>query len=312
MFAKTLVLKYFFSCCIFFLLPFFLVAQQRDTSVLQKDSLKARDSVIKKDSAAIKDTLVNQVVKKVILPDRDSAFFSSSRFFNLTAKPEAAEDQRIKKGPQDFNFALLLGVLFLLSFLRLFYRRYFNNLFRVFFNTSLRQSQLTDQLLQAKQASLLFNIFFVLTGGIYSYLLLRHFNLISPAKMIAVMASCVGVLALIYMGKFIVLKFTGWLTGLSEATDTYLFVIFLINKIIGVLLVPVIIIISFSESTIVKVIISVSLLLIILLVILRFFRSYGLLQNQLKVSRFHFLLYIIGIEVVPLLLIYKSLMIFVK
>ena len=294
------------------MLPAFLFAQQPDTSVLQKDSLRAKDSVLKKDSLGIKDTLVKQTIKKTILPDRDSAFFSSSRFFNLTAKPEAAEDKHLNKGSQDFNFALLLGILFLLAFLRLFYKRYFNNLFRVFFNTSLRQSQLTDQLLQSKQASLIFNIFFVLTGGIYSYLLLRHFNLISSARMITVMASCVGVLAIIYTGKFIVLKFTGWLTGLREATDTYLFVIFLINKIIGVLLVPVIIIISFSESMIVKVVISVSLLLIILLLILRFFRSYGLLQNQLKVSRFHFLLYILGIEVVPLLLIYKSLMIFVK
>jgi hypothetical protein len=30
-----------------------------------------------------------------------------------------------------------------------------------------------------------------------------------------------------------------------------------------------------------------------------------LLQNQLKINRFHFLLYIIGMELLPILLIYK-------
>jgi hypothetical protein len=34
-----------------------------------------------------------------------------------------------------------------------------------------------------------------------------------------------------------------------------------------------------------------------------------LLQNQLKISHFQFFLYIIGIEIMPLLLIYKGLMI---
>lgn len=305
-------MKHLFSYCLFFLLPVLLLAQQPDSSGIKKDSFKAKDSVIQKDSLIFKDSIAKQLNKKAVLPDRDSAFFSSSRYFNLTDKPVAAENQIKKTNSQDFLFCLLLSILFMLAFLRLFYKRYFNNLFRVFFNTSLRQSQLTDQLLQAKQASLLFNLFFVITGGIYTYFLLRHFNLISSAKMIRIMIYCIGCLAMIYLGKFLVLKFTGWLTGLSSATDTYLFVIFLINKIVGVLLVPVIIIISFSQTMIVKVVVSVSILLIILLLILRFFRSYGLLQNQLKVSRFHFLLYIIGIEVIPLLLIYKSLMIFVK
>jgi hypothetical protein len=46
--------------------------------------------------------------------------------------------------------------------------------------------------------------------------------------------------------------------------------------------------------------------------LLRFFRSYGLLQNQLKISRFHFMLYITGIEILPLLLIYKGLMVYLS
>ena len=237
---------------------------------------------------------------------------SENRFLNINGKPIASTNHLRKKTSQDFLFYLLLAVVFLLAFFRLFYQRYFTNLFRVFFNTSLRQSQLTDQLLQAKLASLFFNLFFTITGGIYVYFLLRYFHWIKSDRMITLMSACVICFALIYLGKFIVLKFTGWLTGYKEVTNTYLFIIFLINKILGVLLLPVIIIMAFSQIILVKWVVALSLLMIGLLLLLRFFRSYGLLQNQLKVSRLHFLLYIAGTEIVPLLLIYKGLMILVS
>jgi hypothetical protein len=300
-------LKQVYFLLMLFSLPVLLFAQP-DSSLNKKDSFARKDSVIK--SAIVKPAVkVNPVAKYDSVLQ---ALLSENRFLNINSKPIASTNHLKRKTSQDFLFYLMLSVMFLLAFFRLFYQRYFKNLFRVFFNTSLRQSQLTDQLLQAKLASLFFNLFFTITGGIYVYFLLRYFNWIKPDRMITLMSACVICFALIYLGKFIVLKFTGWLTGYKEVTNTYLFIIFLINKILGVLLVPVIIIMAFSASFLVKWVVTLSLLFIALLLLLRFFRSYGLLQNQLKVSRLHFLLYILGTEVVPLLLIYKGLMILVS
>jgi hypothetical protein len=203
-------------------------------------------------------------------------------------------------------------MILLLAFLKYFFNRYFTNLFRVFFNTSLRQSQLTDQLLQAKLPSLLFNLFFTISGGLYAYILLSHFQLILSDKNWVLIFSSMALLGLIYLVKFSTLKFTGWVTGLTEVTNTYVFVIFLINKIIGIFLVPFIVILSFSDIAIVKIAILISLMSIGIFLLLRFFRSYGLLQNQLKISKFHFILYIMGIELLPLLLIYKGLMVYLS
>ena len=60
--------------------------------------------------------------------------------------------------------------------------------------------------------------------------------------------SSIGLTGLIYLVKYCALKFTGWVTGLKEITNTYVFVIFLINKIIGIFLVPFIVILAFSEN----------------------------------------------------------------
>ena len=124
--------------------------------------------------------------------------------------------------------------------------------------------------------------------------------------------SSMAILGLIYLIKYCTLKFTGWVSGLQEVTNTYVFIIFLINKIIGIFLVPFIVILAFSDSDIVKIAALVSLMSIGILLLLRFFRSYGLLQNQLKISRFHFMLYLTGIELLPLLLIYKGLMVYLS
>ena len=158
----------------------------------------------------------------------------------------------------------------------------------------------------------MFNIFFILSGGMFLYLLLLHFNLIHEKNNLHFLAIAISLLGIIYLAKYCTLKFIGWITGLTGLTDTYLFIIFLINKIIAVFLIPVIVIIAFAENKIAHVAAIISGLSIAVFLLLRFFRSYGLLQQQLKISRFHFVLYLAGIEILPLLILYKGLMVYLS
>ncbi len=190
------------------------------------------------------------------------------------------------------------------GFFKVFYSKYFNNIFRVFFNTSLRQNQLTDMLMQSKLPSLIFNIFFVCISGLYLWLLLNHFKL-TAYNSNTVLIFCVLAVSVINIVKYCVVKFIGWVTDMSDSADIYIFVLFLINKIIGVILIPFIILIAFTSQSWIKSIFVFSLLIVGLLFLLRFFRTFGLLQSQLNISRIHFSLYIIAIEILPLFIIYK-------
>lgn len=279
-----------------------LCAQFPDSVIVQNDSLQNQSIV--PDSANTDDS-----VKPVILIP---VFNLKNKLLNSNATPVSFAVQFKKVKSKDELFYLIAVVVLLLGFLKYFYKRYFANLFRVFFNSSLRQSQLTDQLLQAKLPSLLFNLFFVLSAGLYLYILLYWSHLISDDNNWLLIFSSIALVGLIYFIKFCTLKFTGWISGLSEVTNTYIFVTFLINKIIGIFLVPFIIILTFSDTAIIKIATLISLISIGIFVLLRFFRSFGLLQNQLKISKIHFILYITGIEILPLMLIYKGLMLFLS
>lgn len=230
---------------------------------------------------------------------------SENIYLNTKAAPMAVSVIEKKRISKSFLFYSMCIMVFFFALLKTFYSRYFNDIFRVFFNTSLRQSQITDQLIQAKLPSLFFNIFFLLTGGFYIFLLLSHLGYVQNINDIKVLLSCIAVLTIIYICKYIILKFTGWITGYKNEADTYIFIIYLINKIIAIVLIPVIIIMAFSDAPLAKLVVIFSYLIILMMMVLRFFRSYSILQNRIQVQRLHFFLYIIGIELLPLLLIYK-------
>jgi hypothetical protein len=290
------ILKQVFNLILLLLLPALLFAQKHDSA-----TVATKDSVIKP-----------LIITHPVVITYDSALrrvLNKNMFLNSNGKPMAMAN-RVKNQPTDDRlFYILVSILAILSVLSFFYAQYFTNLFRVFSNVPLRQGQLTDQLLQAKLPSLLFNILFTITGGIYIYLIFRYYHPAPNLKAVPLLLFCIVLLAFVYVGKFLSLKFTGWLTGYTDVTNTYLFVIFLINKIGGILLLPFIIIMAFSDKGLVGFSIITSLMFIGLLIILRFYRSFGLLKHQLKISSLNFFVYVIGLEVVPLLLIYKSLLI---
>jgi hypothetical protein len=266
------------------------VAQSIDTTIVKMDTIPV--------------TVLQQYSKDV------TSILSKSYFLNSSAQPVSIKMVERKSSMQTEGLFYLLAFLVLfLAFLKFFYERYFNNLFRVFFNTTLKQSQLTDQLLQSKLPSLLFNLFFVFSSGVYLYFLLRFFKLIPEQDSSRIIGLAIGGILLVYLTKFLSLKFIGWLVGYKEVTNTYIFIVFLINKILGIFLLPFTLIIAFGSNFLQQPTVIISIIIVGLFLLLRFVRSYSNLQNKIKVSRFHFFLYLVGVEIVPLLLIYKSLMI---
>lgn len=297
----------FFLLVILIAFPVSLLAQNTDTTDLQRDSM---DQLV--DSSGI-PVIAQDSTDSVTTPlpvRKDNSivgFIKENSLLNSTGTPAALAVKERAGKSMDQMFYLLTGMVFLLAFFRYIFGRYFTNLFRVFFNTSLRQGQLTDQLLQAKLPSLFFNLFFVISAGLYSFFLMSHYHWLNGQNGWIMISLCIAVLGLIYFLKFCTLKFTGWVTGYRDQADTYIFVLFLINKITGIFLVPFSIFMAFSTKSVVGIAIPLSLIIIGFLLLMRLFRSYGLLQNQLKITRFHLFLYIVGVEILPLLLIYKGL-----
>jgi hypothetical protein len=238
------------------------------------------------------------------------ALLDSNFLLNTKAAPVAFKIEAKKQSNSEFFFYLILFLFLILGITRTVFTRYFDTLFRVFFNTSLRQNQLTDQLEQAKLPSLIFNIFFIITSGMYIYFVINFFSNKPYPNNLLLMLSCIAAIGFSYFVKYISLKLTGWVSQHEAEAKTYIFIVFLLNKVIGIFLLPVLAIMAFSSKSFVLYTVIGSFIVLSILLIMRFFRSFSLLQQRLKVSRFHFFMYIVGVEILPLLVIYKTVMIY--
>ena len=186
-----------------------------------------------------------------------------------------------------------------------------HNLFAVFFRLSLKQKQMREQLLQSPLPSLLLNLLFFFSGGLYITFLLLHFNLLPGISFWLLFLYCTAGLSVLYLVKLLVLTLSGWVFNMRTAMDTYSFIIFLVNKLLGICLLPLLLFIAFSQPVVVSVVIVLSWCLIFLLFFYRYITAFNAVRKEIKVSRIHFFLYLCAFEIIPLLLIYKVLLEFV-
>jgi hypothetical protein len=300
-------------------------AQSSADSLLRAtDSLRRIDSLRTIDSLQRLDSLQADSLAKVPPPIRDtlrpvlqhpfasdSFRFHGHPFFSFTSPVRYTISVREWQG-KEVIFYSIIGLLILFALIKNNFRRYLSDLFSSYFRTTVRQRQIKEQLLQNPLPSLLFNIFFVLSGGLFVSLLVEHFSLAEdiPFWMLALYSAIA--LSVIYTGKFLLLKFFGWVFQLTEATDTYIFVVFSTNKVLGILLLPFTILLAFTSGSLSAAAATLSLLLVACLFAYRYFLAYISVNRSVPLNAFHFLLYLAAVEILPLLLINKLLFLFLR
>src|SRR5688572_30544758 len=150
-----------------------------------------------------------------------------------------------KSEGKEVLFYVMIFFLILFGILRQAFPKYFADMFRLIFRTTLKQRQIREQLIQTPLPALMLNIFFVLVAGFYLGLVLDHFRLNPFDRLwILVVYCCVG-LSVIYFVKYLGLKFSGWLFSAEDAADSYIFIILMINKVLGVILLPFLLLLAF-------------------------------------------------------------------
>jgi hypothetical protein len=241
------------------------------------------------------------------LPLTPEALLRSHPYFNFYGKALHVQSLLFERTSNEGMFYLLVGMLFFFAIFKLFFDKYLANLLTLFFRASIRQQQLREQVLQSPFPSLLLNVLFTFSAGLYGAFLLRYYHYGNPEWFWFHFLYCAGLLAVLYLLKYVLLRVSGWIFNINRAAETYLFVVFLTNKIIGIFLLPFLVLIAFSGPFMTEVGVTLSVMMIGLFYIYRFIASYAILHKEIKISGLYFFLYLCAFEIAPLLLIYKVL-----
>jgi hypothetical protein len=284
--------------------------RQIQTIRVQKDSLLANERTIDTAALLMDSTTADSLqssVPAIVGKKNDTSTYAKylvHPYLPLSAKPMFMISDFRETRTLDDLFYLLMGVLLLLAFIRSVFPRYFKNLFVLFFQTSLRQKQTRDQLLQDNLGSVFVNLLFIVSTSIYGALIIRHREWLDYPFWHVIFFGA-GLLSIVYFGKFLFLQFAGWVFNSREAAMNYTFTVFLVNKVLGISLVPFLFLMAFSASSLREVAFTVSIGLTGLLLLYRYVVSFTNIRNTLKVNALHFFLYLCAVEILPLLVLYK-------
>lgn len=310
-----------------------VVYAQNPTALSIKDtSQMGLDSLVKKDSLMIKyipvlpstyqkadawfmqeqlaakgDTVLNNIkIYQTYFSNKSNAFklYDQTSVNSRNAQIIYKIEQRYALSDKDALFYLLVGILLIYGFVNNMYPQYFQKLFSQFSQSSMRMMQNREQLLNNSVASLLLNLCFVLSFSLMASLLIYNSHLLPISFWLVYFYICLFFTSL-YLGKYICLEIAGAIFSTKELVKTYVFVVFMINKVLGILLLPFILILAFAKPIYFPAAIIGAGGLSVLLFLYRYLFSLTSVRNKLHISSFHFFLYLCAFEILPLMILYK-------
>jgi hypothetical protein len=297
-----------------------------DTSSMIQDSLLVNDTLWIKYMPVIPKTFIQAdawYLQSIPRDPRDSSFNVLKLYLNFFAQKKNTYqlynqkttlsntgdvlykiEQKFALPDKDVLFYAVIGLLFLYGFIIQIAPQYIGKLFSQFSQSSLRMMQNREQLLQNSLASFIMNIGFVISFSLLATLIIFNAHLLPINFWEGFMYMCLFFLGL-YFGKFICLTIAGYIFNTNELVQTYIFVVFMINKVLGILFVPFIAILAFARPILHPFAIWGAGFLMTLLILYRYLFSLTSVRNKLHVSSFHFFLYLCAFEIIPLLILYK-------
>lgn len=253
------------------------------------------------------DTVINLIKDyKEYFADKNNGY---SLYFKKNDKtingPIIAKiEQSFAMPNKDLLFYIIIGLLLLYGIINNIFPQYYIKLFTQFSSSSLREVQNREQLVQNSFASLVSNIGFVLSFSLMATLLIFNNHLLPISFWVAYLYSCLFFTAL-YIGKYLSLQLMGFVFNVREMVSLYIFVVFMVNKVLGILLIPFVLILAFSKPIYYPIAIGGAAILTILLLLYRYLFSLTAVRNKLHISSFHFFLYLCAFEIIPLLILYR-------
>jgi hypothetical protein len=206
----------------------------------------------------------------------------------------------------DWLFGLLVLSVVLLGWLRLRASRYITDLLHAILYPAFTE-KLSRNNISNSQPSFLLYLLFYFNSSLFIYEVTTIFNQsFLGLQGIAILPGAFGFLFVIMTLKALIYRLSGKIFNTSNAVNTYLTQSSAMSKAFSIFLTPFILLIPFTEGTILIILIKTVLTIFIFLYLTQTIR--GIRNNFVSLlSGYYIILYLCALEIVPLSLLYKVL-----
>ncbi len=295
-----LIIKYLFLTLVLFSSTF-VSAQNGDNPFELKDRLEVE---------ATSDSEKEEVDTRII--QSDNPFDIATQPIKKTTISPVPVTSPADKNDTIANTATSKNYLFWVFFLVLAFfttvisisRKRLEQSYRAFLNDNFLR-----QLHRVNQGNFSFSYFllylsFFLNAGIFIYLAANYFGASLPQNFSWIFLICLGV-ALAFLFKHIVLFFIQSVFPISKEIKLYSFSIMVFSVILGIVLLPINILAAFAPEGLIKIAIWGGLGAILAIYLFRSLRGLSIGSRYIMSHSFHFLLYLCAVEILPVVVLLK-------
>jgi len=242
-----------------------------------------------------------------ILTPGDFNTLKEKIFEGHVLKPVSSTPVPLEMRNPDWFTIVLLIIIAGFTWIRVFYFKILNQLISAFFNNNVSNQIVRDENILVQRASIMLSFVFYLSASLFVYQVSVYFKWDYPilATGFTRFLIIALLLAFTYSFKMVLLKGLGELFDLDKPIATYIFNIFLINNIMGLVMIPVVLVIAFVVTGYTGIVIYTGITMVILAFIYRLVRAVWIWNAMPRVSFFYLFLYFCTLEFAPLVIIIK-------
>lgn len=248
------------------------------------------------------DTINQNIIISVDSSKEDNQqkfLFSSHQLKTDNINPE-----NLYKANNDWVFGILILCLILYSFIQVFYRKRLSMIFKAFFAKHFANQLARECNIFKERISIpLFFLYIIVFSMVIYQAIIYFFNLPENININFILfAEICGVVLICWFLKVAMIKISEKIFKTGKQSYEILLNIFIFNIISGIVLLPVIILILYSNYS---VFIYTALILSGLIFLYRIFREIKIGISYKNFSLLHLFLYICTLEILPLIVIAK-------
>ena len=212
--------------------------------------------------------------------------------------------RRIEKSSPDWVVGIFLLALILFASVRLFFNKYLVQLIQAAVNYATATRLFRERSVSLTHASFRLDLIFYITFSLFLFQSAKVFGIHASDKpLVLYLLVLAGVVC--YFGlKRLFYLFQGNLTESLPETHEFLFNMSIYNRILGLVLLPVCMVVAFSPISSPQWVVRIGMMTIAVFYILLIFRGIRILISK-HFSIFYLILYLCALEILPLLVICK-------
>jgi len=227
---------------------------------------------------------------------------------SITIKPIGERGNLITAPQNDWMIAIGLLVLILIAIVRFSFGKYLYRVLDSVLNYQSSNNLFLEKNMRNLRGSIFLNTLFFTNVSLF---IVQYYNYFWDVKMDKVsfafyLYSLIG-LCILYLGKIIIIRSIGYIFNGSKDAKEYLHTIFIYNKNLAIILLPITLSVPFIAEYASSLLLNTGIIISLIFFLLRLFRGIKILFRK-HVSIFYMILYLCALEILPLLVIYKLLL----